>query len=205
MGALRIDVCMEPPCTTHAGFDVQYGRRHRRKEVVRGTRFVSNAESKWELEKYDSLSYFSREDGVHKWTQQWWKNRTDKRRVVCTCHEMWLRPALHLWTDCFWRDGLMWCVCVELRAFCIFELKLPLAGPSDAAGRWHLTGTKLSEYYFCCMVWGKYRVCRAAFFVKLWMLGFGFDMSERMSKEMSERYVRKSVRRLLPVSLRSWE
>ena len=33
---------------------------------------------------------------------------------------------------------------------------------------------------------GKYRVCRAAFFVKLWMLGFGFDMSERMSEDMSE-------------------
>ena len=97
------------------------------------------------------------------------------------------------------------------------------------------------------------------FFVKLWMLGFGFDMSERMSEDMSEsmskdmsermsermskdmsercqkeyrkicqkecqqicqkecqkiyqkicqkecqkRYVRKNVRRLLPVSLRS--
>ena len=33
---------------------------------------------------------------------------------------------------------------------------------------------------------GPYRVCRAAFFVKLWMLGFGFDMSERMSEDMSE-------------------
>ena len=36
------------------------------------------------------------------------------------------------------------------------------------------------------MVWGKYRVCKAAFFVKLWMLGFGFDMSERMSENISE-------------------
>ena len=34
-------------------------------------------------------------------------------------------------------------------------------------------------------MWGKYRVC--SFFVKLWMLGFGFDMSERMSEDMSER------------------
>ena len=45
------------------------------------------------------------------------------------------------------------------------------------------------------------------FFVKLWMLGFGFDMSERMtedmsermsedmSEEMSERYVRRYVRK----------
>ena len=33
---------------------------------------------------------------------------------------------------------------------------------------------------------GKYRVCRAAFFVKLWMLGFGSDMSERMSEDMSD-------------------
>ena len=53
-------------------------------------------------------------------------------------------------------------------------------------GRWHLQAQSCHGYYFCCVVWGKYRVCRAAFCVKLWMLGFGFDMSERMSEDMSE-------------------
>ena len=73
------------------------------------------------------------------------------------------------------------CVCVELQAFCIFGLNCLLAGRSDALRAMTFTGT-----YFCCVVRGKYRVCRAAFFVKLWMLGFGFDMSERMSEDMSE-------------------
>ena len=40
------------------------------------------------------------------------------------------------------------------------------------------------------------------FFVKLWMLGFGFDMSERMSEDMSERYVRKNVRRYVRKSVK---
>ena len=73
------------------------------------------------------------------------------------------------------------CVRVELQAFCIFGLNCLLAGRSDALRAMTFTGT-----YFCCVVRGKYRVCRAAFFVKLWMLGFGFDMSERMSEDMSE-------------------
>ena len=47
------------------------------------------------------------------------------------------------------------------------------------------------------MVWGKYRVCRAAFFVKLLMLGFGFDMSERMSEDMSESMSKDMSERML--------
>ena len=36
------------------------------------------------------------------------------------------------------------------------------------------------------MVWGNIEFAELLFFVKLWMLGFGFDMSERMSEDMSE-------------------
>ena len=35
----------------------------------------------------------------------------------------------------------MWCVCVELQAFCIFGLNCLLAGRSDALRAKHLTGT----------------------------------------------------------------
>ena len=38
----------------------------------------------------------------------------------------------------------MWCVCVELQAFCIFGLNCLLAGRSDALRAMTFTGTKLS-------------------------------------------------------------
>ena len=81
----------------------------------------------------------------------------------------------------------MWCVCVwNYRRFASLDLTAFWRGGPMHWGRWHLQAQSCHGYYFCCVVWGKYRVCRAAFCVKLWMLGFGFDMSERMSEDMSE-------------------
>ena len=80
------------------------------------------------------------------------------------------------------------CVCVwNYRRFASLDLTAFWRGGPMQWGRWQASQARSCHgYYLCCMVWGKYRVCRAAFFVKLWMLGFGFDMSERMSEEMSE-------------------
>ena len=81
----------------------------------------------------------------------------------------------------------MWCVCVwNYRRFASLDLTAFWRGGPMHWGRWHLQAQSCHGYYFCCVVWGKFRVCRAAFCVKLWMLGFGFDMSERMSEDMSE-------------------
>ena len=88
-----------------------------------------------------------------------------------------------------WRGGLMHVVCVcvwNYRRFASLDLTAFWRGGPMHWGRWHLQAQSCHGYYFCCVVWGKYRVCRAAFCVKLWMLGFGFDMSERMSEDMSE-------------------
>ena len=51
-----------------------------------------------------------------------------------------------LGSTAFWRGGLMHvvCVCVELKAFCIFGLNCLLAGRSDALRAMTFTGTKLS-------------------------------------------------------------
>ena len=79
----------------------------------------------------------------------------------------------------------MWCVCVwNYRRFASLDLTAFWRGGPMHWGRWHLQAQSCHGYYFCCVVWGKYRVCRAAFCVKLWMLGF--DMSERMPEDMSE-------------------
>ena len=89
----------------------------------------------------------------------------------------------------FWRGGLMHVVCVcvwNYRRVASLDLTAFWRGGPMHWGRWHLQAQSCHGYYFRCVVRGKYRVCRAAFFVKLWMLGFGFDMSERMSEDMSE-------------------
>ena len=203
VGAERMYVCMEPPSTTHAG-DLMFIME----EVVEGNKWyvayegrpVPNAEGEQELEKRAAVFRTSAsfwEDGVHEWETNNVRSRATYAEpaeepqwrasdfIVCTRHEIVvvaLQTLLHFWTPtAFWRGGLMHvvCVCVELQAFCIFGLNCLLA-------RWHLQAQSCHGYYFCCVVWGKNRVCRAAFCVKLWMLGFGFDMSERMSEDMSE-------------------
>ena len=102
-------------------------------------------------------------------------------------------PFASLDSTAFWRGGLMHVVCVcvcvcvwNYRRFASLDLTAFWRGGPMHWGRWHLQAQSCHGYYFCCVVWGKYRVCRAAFCVKLWMLGFGFDMSERMSEDMSE-------------------
>ena len=79
-------------------------------------------------------------------------------------------PGLHLLdSTAFWRDGLMHvvCVCAELQAFCIFGLNCLVAGRSDAIecncriAVWQ--AQSCHGYYFCCVAWGKYRVCGVAF------------------------------------------
>ena len=100
-----------------------------------------------------------------------------------------LQTLLHFWTQLLFGGAVwcMWCVCVwNYRRFACLDLTAFWRGGPMHWGRWHLQAQSCHGYYFCCVVWGKYRVCRAAFCVKLWMLGFGFDMSERMSEDMSE-------------------
>ena len=63
-------------------------------------------------------------------------------------------------------------VCVLLQALCIFGLNCFLAGLSDAIEcncRIAIWQTQSCHgYYFCCVVWGKYRVCGVAF---VWSCG----------------------------------
>ena len=126
-----------------------------------------------------------------------------------------LQTLLHFWTQLLFGGAVwcMWCVCVcvcvwNYRRFASLDLTAFWQGGPMHWGRWHLQAQSCHGYYFCCVVWGKYRVCRAAFCVKLWMLGFGFDMSERMSEDMSEkhveRYVRKNVRRYVRKSVKRY-
>ena len=88
----------------------------------------------------------------------------------------------------------MWCVCVcvELQAFCIFGLNCLLAGRSDAVRAMTLDRHKVvMDITFVAWCEVNIEFAELLFFVKLWMLGFGFDMSgrmsESMSKDMSER------------------
>ena len=146
-------------------------------------------------------------------TQKQWKNHSGKRRASWFAHAMrcscgTLSPFASLDSTAFWRGGLLHVVCVcvwNYRRFASLDLTAFWRGGPMHWGRWHLQAQSCHGYYFC-VVWGKYRVCRAFFFVKLWMLGFGFAMSERMSEDMSEsmseRYVRKNVRRYVRKSVK---
>ena len=100
-------------------------------------------------------------------TQKKWKNHCGKRRASWFAHAMrcscgTLNPFASLDSTAFWRGGPMYW------------------------GRSHIQPQSCHGYHFCYVLWGKYKVCRAVFVVKLLMLGFGFDMSERMSEDMSE-------------------
>ena len=71
----------------------------------------------------------------------------------------------------FWRGGLMHVVCVcvwNYRRFASLDLTAFWRGGPMHWGRWHLQAQSCHGYYFCCMVRGKYRVCRAAF---VWSCG----------------------------------
>ena len=79
------------------------------------------------------------------------------------------------------------CVCVELQAFCIFGLNCLLARRSDAVRAMTLDRHKVvMDITFVAWCEVNIEFAELLFFVKLWMLGFGFDMSERMSADMSE-------------------
>ena len=83
----------------------------------------------------------------------------------------------------------MWCVCVcvELQAFCIFGLNCLLAGRSDALRAMTFDRHKVvMDITFAAWCEVNIEFAELLFLVKLWMLGFGFDMSERMSEDMSE-------------------
>ena len=83
------------------------------------------------------------------------------------------------------------CVCVELQAFCIFGLNCLLAGRSDALRAMtfdrHKTVMNITFAAWCEV---NIQFAELLFFVKLWMLGFGFDMSERMLEDMSENMLK---------------
>ena len=208
VGAERMYVCMEPPSTTHAG-DLMFIME----EVVEGNKWyvayegrpVPNAEGEQELEKRAAVFRTSAsfwEDGVHEWETNNVRSRATYADpaeepqwrasdfMVCTRHEIVvaLQTLLHFGLNCCLAGRSDACgVCVwNYRRFASLDLTAFWRGGPMHWGRWHLQAQSCHGYYFCCVVWGKYRVCRAAFCVKLWMLGFGFDMSERMSEDMSE-------------------
>ena len=83
----------------------------------------------------------------------------------------------------------MWCVCVcvQLQAFCIFGLNCLLAGRSDALRAMTFDRHKVvMDITFAAWCEVNEEFAELLVFVKLWMLGFGFDMSERMSESMSK-------------------
>ena len=170
VGAERMYACMEPPSTTHAG-DLMFIME----EVVEGNKWyvayegrpVPNAgEARCRLWCFGRTSRRQMMCGAEPPTQKKWKNHSGKRRASWFAHAMrcscgTLNPFASLDSTAFWRGGPMhW-------------------------GWSHIQPQSCHGYHFCYVVWGKYKVCRAVFVVKLWMLGFGFDMSERMSEDRS--------------------
>ena len=82
-----------------------------------------------------------------------------------------LQTLLHFWTQLPFGGAVwcMWCVCVwNYRRFASLDLTAFWRGGPMHWGRWHLQAQSCHGYYFCCVVRGKYRVCRAAF---LWSCG----------------------------------
>ena len=207
VGAERMYVCMGPPSTTHAR-DLMFIME----EVVEGNKWyvayegrpVPNAEGEQELEKRaavfrTSASFWEMNGrqttcGAGPPMQNRRKHRSGEHLTSWFAHAMRCscgtsNSFAFLDSTAFWRGGLMHVVCVcvwNYRRFASLDLTAFWRGGPMHWGRWHLQAQSCHGYYFCCVVRGKYRVCRAAFFVKLWMLGFGFDMSERMSEDMSE-------------------
>ena len=217
-------VCMEPPSTTHAG-DLMFIME----EVVEGNKWyvayegrpVPNAEGEQELEKRAAVfrtpaSFW--ENGVHEWetndvrsratyTQKKWKNHSGIRRASWFAHAMrcscgTLNPFASLDSTAFWRGGLMHVVCVcvwNYRCFASLDLTAFWRGGPMHWGRWHLQAQRCHGYYFCRVVWGKYRVCRAAFFceavdVRFWFWYVRKNVRRYVRKHV-KRYVRKNVRR----------
>jgi len=89
-------------------------------------------------------------------------------------------------------------VCVELQAFCIFGLNCLLAGRSDALRAMSFNRHKVvMDITFAGWYEVNIEFAELLFFVKLWMLGFGFDMSERMTEEMSESMSKDMSERML--------
>ena len=196
VGAERMYVCMEPPSTTHAGDlmfimeDVVEGNKPRfgRMECTSGRQMMCGAEPP---------------------TQKKWKNHSGKRRASWFAHAMrcscgTLNPFASLDSTAFWRGGLMHVVCVCLcvwnyRRFASLDLTAFWRGGPMHWGRWHLQAQSCHGYYFCCVVCGKYRVCRAAFFgeavdVRFWFWYVRKNVRRYVRKHV-QRYVRKNVRR----------
>ena len=87
----------------------------------------------------------------------------------------------------------MWCVCVwNYTLFASLDLTAFWRGGPMHWGRWHLQVQSCHGYYFCCVVWGKYRVCRAAFFCEAVDVRFWFWYVRKNVR----RYVRKHVRKI---------
>ena len=89
------------------------------------------------------------------------------------------------------------CARVELQAFCIFGLNCLLAGRSDALRAMTFDRHKVvMDITFAAWREVNIEFAELFFFVKLWMLGFGFDMSERMSEDMSESMSKDTSERM---------
>ena len=191
VGAERMYVCMEPPSTTHAGIWCLSWKKSWRE--TSGMWHMKGACSKCggrarAGEARCSLSYFglvlggwSAWMGDKQRAEQGHLCRTGASTAVASIwlhglHTPWdvvvaLQTLLHFWTQLPFGGAVwcMWCVCVELQAFCIFlDLTAFWRGGPMHWGRWHLQAQSCHGYYFCCVVRGKYRVCRAAF---LWSCG----------------------------------
>ena len=86
---------------------------------------------------------------------------------------------------------------MELQAFCIFGLNCLLAGRSDALRAMTFDRHKVvMDITFAARREVNIEFGELLFLVKLWMLGFGFDMSERMPEDMSERMAKDMSERM---------
>ena len=169
VGAERMYVCMEPPSTTHAGdlmFIMEEVVEVNKWYVAYEGRPVPNAEGEQELEKRAAVFRTSAsfwEDGVHEWETNNVRSRATYAEPAeepqWRAASIWLhglhtpwdvvvarQALLHFWTQLPFGGAVwcMWCVCVELQAFCIFGLNCLLAGRSDALRAMTFTGAKLS-------------------------------------------------------------
>ena len=144
VGAERMYVCMEPPSTTHAGFQMRRASkswrsalqsfvlrpRFGRMECMSGRQITCGAGPPMQIRRKNR-------SGEH--LTSWFAHA-----MRCSCGTS--NSFAFLDSTAVWRGGLMHvvCVCVELQAFCIFGLNCLLAGRSDALRAMTFTGTKLS-------------------------------------------------------------
>ena len=221
VGPERIYVCMEPPSTTHAGDCMLCHRLWMDlcgMWCMKGELFqMSRASKSWSsvLQSFELGRPFGRLECMSgkpmlcpagPVTPKRCKRHSGKHLTSWFAHAMrcscgCVLTCMASWDSTAFLAGLSVCVCVLLQALCIFGLNCFLAGLSDAIEsncRIAIWQTQSCHgYYFCCVVWGKYRVCGVAF---VWSCGC-YVLSLICQKNV-RRYVRKHVKRYVRKNVR---